>query len=311
VETLKRRFGDALKVNESLAPYTTFGIGGPADYFILATDPEMLVRAYNAARELGLPCFILGGGSNLLIGDSGFRGMVIKSALNEIVQNGTRATVGSGVNFDHLVDWAADHDLAGLAFAAGIAGSVGGAVYGNAGCYGKEIGELVLEAALMTPEGELKVVDRGYCGFRYRHSRLKETGDVVLTATLQLTPGDGDALRTEATDHRRHRWERHPTTDCSAGCFFKNIEDPSAPYGKLAAGLLLEKVGAKSETEGGAAVHSGHANILVNVGGASANDVLRLAKRLRNRVKDQLGYELSREIIFLGPYGPESDHWEE
>lgn len=311
VETLKRRFGDALRVNEPLGPHTTFGIGGPADFFIAATDPEMLVRAYNAARELGLSCFILGGGSNLLIGDAGYRGMVIKSDLKEIVQNGTRVTVGSGVSFDSLVDWAADHDLAGLAFAAGIAGSVGGAVYGNAGCYGKEIGELVLEVALMSPAGELRVVDKAYCGFRYRHSRLKETGDVVLTVTLQLAPGDGDALRAEATEHRRHRSERHPTRDCSAGCFFKNIEDPSQPHGKLAAGMLLEKVGAKSETEGGAAVHSGHANIIVNAGGAKAKDVLTLAKRLRKKVKEKLGYELSREIIFLGPYGPEPEAWED
>jgi len=310
-ETLRRRFGDALRIDEPLAPYTTFGIGGPADYFIRATDPEIFARAFNTARELGLRYFILGGGSNILISDEGFRGLMIKSDLNEIVADGTRVTAGSGVHFDTLVDWAADHDLAGLAFAAGIAGSVGGAVYGNAGCYGHEIGDRIVELVIMTPQGELKVVDREYCGFSYRNSRLKETRDVVLTVTLQLEKGDGDALRKEAMEHRAHRAERHPTTDGSAGCFFKNIEDPTAPHGKLAAGMLLEKIGAKQERQGGAAVHSGHANILVNTGNATAADVLTLARRLRRKVKEDSGYELSREIIFLGPNGPEPESWED
>lgn len=311
VETLRSRFRDELKVNEPLGPYTTFGIGGPADYFLRAKTPETLVWAYNSARELGLRYFILGGGSNILVSDEGFRGLVIKSELNEILQDGDRVTVGSGVKFDTLVDWAADHDLQGLAFAAGIAGSVGGAVYGNAGCYGREIGDLVAEVTLMTPSGELKIADRAYCGFQYRHSRLKESGDVVLTVTLQLQKGDGELLRREADEHRKHRALRHPTHDCSAGCFFKNIEDPGAPHGKIAAGQLLEQIGAKSEIEGGAAVHTGHANILINAGGATARDMLALARRLRQKVKSELGYELEREIIFLGPGGPEPERWED
>lgn len=308
---LQLRFQDQLKLNEPLGPYTTFGIGGPADFFILATDPETFVRAYNAGRELGVPCFVLGGGSNILIGDEGFRGLVIKSDLCEIMQDGDLATVGAGFGFNDLVDWAADHNLAGLAFAAGIAGSVGGAIYGNAGCYGKEIGDLVAEVTLLTPTGELKVVDRDYCGFAYRDSRLKTTGDMVLTVTLQLETGDREALKAEAAEHRSQRASRHPTTDCSAGCFFKNIEDASAPHGKIAAGALLEEVGAKDETSGGAAVHSGHANIIVNAGGATASDVLTLAARLRARVIDKFGHRLEREIIYLGPAGPQPDRWED
>jgi len=311
VEILKSRFRDELKVNEPLGPYTTFGIGGPADFFVRARTPEMLVWAYNSARELGLRYFILGGGSNILVGDDGFRGLVIRSELTEMLRDGDRVTVGSGVKFDALVDWAADHNLEGLAFAAGIAGSVGGAIYGNAGCYGREIGDLVVEATLMTPSGELKIADREYCGFRYRHSRLKDSGDIVLTVTLQLRPGDREQVRKEADEHRQHRALRHPTNDCSAGCFFKNIEDAGAPHGKIAAGQLLEQVGAKTEREGGAAVHAGHANILINAGGATAEEVLTLARRLRRKVKDKLGYELSREIIYLGPLGPEPERWED
>ena len=129
-----------------------------------------------------------------------------KANLTEILPDGLRVTVGSGVKFDTLVDWAADHDLEGLAFAAGIAGSVGGAIYGNAGCYGREIGDLVVELTLMTPDGELKVADRAYCGFSYRHSRLKESGDIVLTVTLQLRNGGrGEAARRRPNEHRRHR----------------------------------------------------------------------------------------------------------
>ncbi len=308
---LTERFGSQLKTKEPLGPYTTFGIGGPADFFIRATTPETFVMACNSARELDIPCFVLGGGSNLLINDAGFRGLVVKSDLTEIVQKGTRVTVGSGVHFDDLVDWVANHSLAGLAFAAGIAGSVGGAIYGNAGCYGREIGELVVEVTLATPEGQIKVVPREYCGFSYRHSRLKETGDTVLTVTLQLEPGDAAELHKIAEGHRAHRRERHPTTDGSAGCFFKNIEDASAPHGKIAAGKLLEDVGAKSEREGGAAVHVGHANIIVNAGGATAHDVLTLARRLRRKVASHSGYQLDREIIFLGPLGPEPAVWED
>jgi UDP-N-acetylmuramate dehydrogenase len=308
---LQERFSSQLRLNEPLGPFTTFGIGGPADYFIRATTPELFVMACNAARELGIPLFVLGGGSNLLINDAGFRGLVVKSDLTEIVQTGTRVTAGSGVHFDDLVDWAANHNLAGLAFAAGIAGSVGGAIYGNAGCYGREIGDLVKDLTIATRAGQIQVVPREYCGFTYRHSRLKETGDTVLTVTIELEAGDGEALRREAEEHRAHRRERHPTTDCSAGCFFKNIEDASAPHGKIAAGKLLEDVGAKAEKVGGAAVHSGHANIIVNAGGATAKDVLALARRLRGKVKSQLGYELDREIIFLGPTGPEPAVWED
>lgn len=308
---LKRRFPDHLKLDEPLGPYTTFGIGGPADYFIRATDAETFARAYNAAREYGLNCFILGGGSNILIGDKGFRGLVLKSDLTEIRRDGDTMTAGSGVVFDDLVDWAADCDLAGLAFAAGIAGSVGGAIYGNAGCYGREIGELVQELTILTPSGELKIVDREYCGFAYRHSRLKETRDVVLTVTLQMAPGDGKTLHAEALEHRQHRAARHPVSDCSAGCYFKNIEDLTAEHGKIPAGKLLDTIGAKQQTEGGAAVHEGHANILVNTGGATARDVLTLARRLRAKVKNELGYELEREIIFLGPHGPEPATWED
>lgn len=308
---LAERFGSQLRTNEPLGPYTTFGIGGPADYFIRATTPETLVMATNSARELGLAFFVLGGGSNLLINDAGFRGLVVKSDLTEIVQTGTQVTVGSGVRFDDLVDWAADHSLAGLAFAAGIAGSVGGAMYGNAGCYGREIGELVVEVTLATPEGQIRVVPKEYCGFTYRHSRLKQTGDTVLTVTLQLEPGDSAELHKVALGHRTHRAERHPTTDCSAGCFFKNIEDASAPHGKIAAGKLLEDVGAKNEREGGAAIHEGHANIIINAGGATAADVLKLARRLRRKVADHSGHQLQREIIFLGPLGPEPAVWED
>jgi UDP-N-acetylmuramate dehydrogenase len=308
---LKRRFNDRVRFDEPLAPYTTFGIGGPADYFIRATDPESMVRALATARELELPCFILGGGSNILVADEGYRGLVIKNDLLEIVRNEAQVTVGSGVVLNDLVDWAADRELAGLAFAAGIAGTVGGAIYGNAGCYGKEIGELVQEVTLVGPDGRIQIVDREYCGFTYRHSRLKETGDIVLTVTLQLEPGSREALNAEADEHRRQRAERHPTSDCSAGCFFKNIEDPKAPHGKIAAGKLLEEVGAKDEREGGAAVHPGHANIIVNAGGASAANVLALARRLRRRVKEQFGYELAREIIHLGPHGPEPAKWED
>ena len=140
---------------------------------------------------------------------------------------------------------------------------------------------------------------------------MKETQDTILTVTLQLEPGHAEELAAEAALHRTQRNERHPTSDCSAGCFFKNIEDASAPFGKLAAGKLLEEVGAKSESVGGAAVHQGHANIIVNAGGATANDVLHLARRLRKKVKENSGYELDREIIFLGPTGPEPAEWED
>jgi UDP-N-acetylmuramate dehydrogenase len=308
---LRQRFQNELKLNEPLGPYTTFGIGGPADFFILATTPELFVRAYNAGKELNISCFVLGGGSNILIGDEGFRGLVIKSNLVEIMNDGDRITVGAGFGFDDLVDWAAERSLAGLAFAAGIAGSVGGAIYGNAGCYGKEIGDLVAEITLLTPSGEIKIVDANYCGFSYRNSRLKQTGDIILTVTFQLEPGHAEALHAKALEHRNHRALRHPVTDCSAGCFFKNIEDASAPHGKIAAGALLEEVGAKDETSGGAAVHGGHANIIVNAGGATADDVLSLAARLRTRVIKKFGHKLHREIIFLGPDGPQPERWED
>jgi UDP-N-acetylmuramate dehydrogenase len=201
-----------------------------------------------------------------------------------------------------VVDFASECSLTDLEFAAGIWGTVGGAVYGNAGAFGSQVGSVLKYAELVDMDGNIRAETRDYFRFAYRHSILKETGEIVTEACFELKDGEQSEIKSRVDDIRQLRSHKHPLTPCSAGCFFKNVEDSSRPGGKLAAGKLLDDIGAKKISIGDAGVFEKHANILVNNGKAKSKDIRQLADILKEKVRQKFDIELQEEIICLGDF---------
>ena len=300
---LVSQFGPNFTCGVDLSQFTGYGTGGQARYFIAAEDASELSKAINAARRLQIPYFILGGGSNLLISDAGFEGVVVKVDVTglEILPN-YQIKCGAGVKLSDLVDFAADNSLTGLEFAAGIYGTFGGAIYGNAGAYGGDIGSIVDTVTLVKPDGTLVTENAAYCGFGYRDSHLKHTKDLIVEAVLNLKPGEIELIKAEVSRIIATRKAKLPANDRSAGCFFKNIPDPNAPHGKRAAGQLLEEAGVKNMSVGDACVSPEHANIIVNNGQATSKEISQLADKMRQAVLDKFGVNLEEEVIRVGQF---------
>lgn len=309
---LREAVGDALLTDEPLRHHTTFRIGGPADWFVSATTPDTLVAALAAAHALGLPVFLLGGGSNLLVSDEGFRGLVVRNACEAVQFDGTAALVEGGADYLEFIRRCQGRGLAGLAYAAGIPGSVGGAVYGNAGCYGQDIGARVVECTVATLDGgRVETLPAPWFQFGYRDSRLKREPRALLSVLLRLEPGDPAAIGREIEEKLEIRRVKHPRwrEEPTAGSYFKNLppgfQVPGLPHSpgtqRIPAGALLDACGVRGLRAGDAAVYAKHANILVNAGRASAREMLALAAELKARVRAKFGVELEEEVMFLGP----------
>jgi UDP-N-acetylmuramate dehydrogenase len=202
-DRLRRALGERLLVQEPLRHHTTFRIGGPADFFFSARTPDEMVTALRTATELALPVFLLGGGSNLLVSDDGFRGLVVHNAIEGLEFDGTAVHVGCGMDFLEMILACRDGSIGGLEFAAGIPGSVGGALYGNAGCYGQDIGSFVIECTIATPDGaRVETKPATWFEFAYRDSRLKRDPRVLMTCLLQLKSGAPAASTKEIEEKR-------------------------------------------------------------------------------------------------------------
>ena len=302
---LVEAFGSTLEFNRDLAPLTSFRTGGRARYFLTVESADEIVRAVRAADRLGIPFFLMGSGSNLLVSDDGYEGLVVRVRVGGIrLLSPTEVECGAGEELMDLVRFSADHGLTGLEFAAGIWGTVGGAVYGNAGAYGGEIGSILTSATLVDHSGRLYSVRAADLGFAYRHSVLKENHHIVVNANFRLAAGDRAAITTRIEEILQMRSQRHPV-DGSAGCFFKNIPDPSQEHGKLPAGRLLDEVGAKQMRVGDARVYEKHANIIVNGGHATSRDIRQLADILKQKVRERFGIELQEEVQQLGSFQSE------
>lgn len=289
-----------LKRGVALEAYTTFHIGGAADLFIEAATPEMLREALCYARARGIPTFLLGGGSNVLIDDRGIRGLVIRNGCVKYSFEGSNVHAESGVSLDTLVRESAKRELGGMECLAGIPGTLGGAIYGNAGAYGKSIHSLIESARIITGDGEEKVVNNDFFKFRYRWSILKEIKAVVLDATLRLSSCDSPAISGEIERITLERCGKHPRDVGTCGCFFKNVESPEPGASRISAGKLLEAVGAKGMRVGGACVSDKHANFIINPGSATARDVMELATILKKRVASEFNIELEEEVQIIG-----------
>lgn len=310
-ERLRERLGDGLLEDEPMRRHTTFRIGGPADFFHVARTPGELVAALRAAHDLDLPVFVLGGGSNLLVADDGVRGLVIHDACDHVAFEGHEVRADAGVGVHDLVERCHAAGLAGLEFAAGLPGTVGGALFGNAGCYGRDMGSRVVECTLVGRDGATtETVSATWLEFGYRDSRLKRDPRVLLSCRLRLEPGDRSAIRREIDEKVALRRERHPDwrREPTAGSYFKNLPPdwraPGAPLPpgsrRVAAGRLLDECGCRGLRVGGAVVFARHANMIVNAGGATAADVLALAALMKRRVRERFGVELEEEVVFLG-----------
>lgn len=279
-----------------IAPYTTFGIGGPADVLVEVYTERALQQVVREAVESGMRWLLIGGGSNLLVGDTGFRGVAIVNKIEHLRVEGTRIVAGAGADLGEVVEAARQHSLSGLEFAIDIPGTVGGAIRGNAGAFGRSVGDVVTRIRLL--EGTT-LVDRtpSELGFAYRHSNLKENTNIVVETEFSLQRGDRAEMDRIMGQHAAQRARRHEKGLHTAGCFFKN---PVLPDGsKIAAGQLLEAAGAKEIREGGAGVHAFHANYIVNRGGATAYEVLRVAQEMKRRVEEASGIALESEVMVV------------
>ena len=287
-----------------LGRLTTFRIGGDAEMLVEARNADELVRALRAARALGVPVTLLGGGSNVLVSDAGVPGLVVRAhggTLERVADDLLRADAGVSIN--GLVRYAVQHGLAGLAAWAGTPGSVGGAVFGNAHFDGRWIAHDLVSVRLFGASGEVSEVGAAQMEFAYDASRLQRTREVLVSAAFRVSPGDPAAERERARQSLAFRKRTQPLQQPSAGCIFKNPEpdDPALPPGMPAsAGALIERAGLKGSRIGGASVSPVHANFFVNEGGALASDVARLIDRVGGEVEQRFGVRLREEIVRLG-----------
>jgi len=302
--------------NVLLKNYTTFKIGGPAKYFCIVKDKKDLIEAVNFARRTAkLPFFILGGGSNLLVADKGFNGLVIKIENCKLKIPACRQAgkickviAGAGVSLAKLVSITANVSLSGMEWAVGIPGAtIGGAIRGNAGAFDIEMEDLVKKVEVFNAkDGKIKILENKECHFSYRSSIFKKNPDlIILSCELELKkekPFGTAQGREKIKEILNYRKEKHPKFP-SAGSIFKNPENirASRPRGRasLSARDLIEKAGLKGKKIGGAQISEQHANFIINMGGAEAKDVLELIDLAKKEVKNKLGIKLEEEIKFL------------
>lgn len=307
-QELVRAFGAAgVRALAPLAPLTTFRVGGPAEWLVEVHDSEEVIRALRIAHAAGVAVTLLGGGSNVLIGDGGIKGLVVRVRGGRIDQPHPEVVrAGAGVTINGLVRWTINRGLAGLEAWAGTPGTVGGGVYGNAHFDGRLLADLVDRVGLASRAGETYELSASDMEFGYDRSRLQRTGEVLLWASFRVSPGDPAALRRVARRSLAYRKQTQPLDAPSAGCIFQNPDqapDPIPPGVPTSAGALIDRAGLKGMAIGGARVSPTHANFIVNEGGATARDIRALVALCKQTVANRFGVELKEEIVYLGDFG--------
>jgi UDP-N-acetylmuramate dehydrogenase len=298
--------GARVRTREPLAPLTTFHVGGPADYLVETRSAEETIACVRAARTLGLPVTVLGGGSNVLVSDTGVRGLVLLARDRQVEREGVDGVrAGSGLTINGLVRWTVGQGLSGLEAWAGTPGTVGGAIHGNAHFQGRNIGDLVRSVRVVSPDGDVLDIARADMAFGYDASRLQRSREIALAALFEVGVGAPDALRALARSSLAFRKRTQPLDVPSAGCIFQN-PDPArdrVPDGiPASAGALVDRAGLKGQQSGGARVSSVHGNFIVHDGTASASDVRALVERCKREVAERFGVALREEIVYLGEF---------
>ncbi len=293
---IQRRIGVKTSRDEPLARFTTMRVGGPADVFATVHNVHELRAIVRFARGRGLPLTILGRGSDVVIADAGIRGLVVQNRAEGSRIDGNRYVAESGVPMARAATETQKAGLTGLEFGLAIPGTVGGAVWANAGAHESDVAAILDSARLLLADGTEALVPAADLDFRYRDSRLKHRPDeVVLEATFNLAAAEPDVIAARLDEIRRWRREHQPLGIPSAGSTFRNPPDDSA-------GRLIDSIGWKGRTHGGAAVSEKHANFVVNDRKGSAGDVRALIDAVRKAVRDATGVDLQEEVVFLGDW---------
>ena len=298
--------GIAYKENEPLCAHCTFRIGGPADLFVMPRDEDQLCQAVMLCKQADIRYYLLGNGSNILFADEGFRGVVIDVSAEgagmgiSIIENAAvpegqedktwhLICAPAGLKPSELCKFALQHGYTGLEFAYGIPGTVGGAVYMNAGAYGGEMKDVLQSVRYLTQDGDIVEAEAAALDLSYRHSIFEENGGCILSAMFHLKRGDPDAIKARMNELMAKRVEKQPLDKPSAGSTFKR------PAGAFAA-ALIDQCGLRGFRHGGAAVSEKHCGFVVNLGGATCADVLALCDEVRAIVKEKTGFDLEKEI---------------
>lgn len=285
-----------VRKDEPMSRHTTFRIGGPADYFV-CPDREQIAEVLAVAKKCGMAITVIGNGSNLLVGDKGIRGLVVEigSAMNQIMVDKNHITAGAGALLSQVAAKAAAAELGGMEFAAGIPGSVGGAVTMNAGAYGGEMKDILRTVTVLTPEGELKTLDVSEMDLSYRHSCVPEQQYIVLEAEIELGYKPEEEIRAQMEELRNKRIEKQPLEYPSAGSTFKR------PEGYFAGKLIMD-AGLRGYRVGDAQVSEKHCGFVINRKNASAQEVRQLMQDVQDKVKAQFGVMLEPEVKMLGEF---------
>ena len=295
-----------LAVDVPLAPFTTFRVGGAADWLAELRSVDELRSLLGMARASNVPVTVLGGGSNVIVSDDGVRGLVVRLLLTGISQpDETTVRAEAGVTINGLVRWTIGRGLAALEAWAGTPGTVGGAIFGNAHWQGRNMGDLVTQVLLATPAGDLSVIPGSQMAFAYDTSRLQKSGEILVWADCRVSPGEPTALRAEARRSLAYRKRTQPLASPSAGCIFQNPEPgrDTIPAGiPASAGALVDRAGLKGRAVGGARISETHGNFIVNEGTATAEDIRTLVETARAAVRDRFGVVLRDEVVWLGAF---------
>lgn len=301
-----------LKQNIILAKHTTYKIGGPADYFISIKDFKELKKALKFADDNSLPVFILAGGSNVLFSDEGYRGLIIKIDNRETNIDGNEITADAGAPINDLVSQSIENNLAGLEWAGGLPGTVGGAIRGNAGCFGGEIKDIIKEVTVVTNNGDVKLYKNEDCQFGYRDSIFKHNNEIIMSAIFKLRPGNKKSLKTIVFDHIKYRQMRYRLPSC--GSVFKNCplekipkqirekfrdKIKTDPFPLLPAAVLIQACNLVGKIKGDAMITKEHANIIHNFNNAKATDVFDLINLIKEKVDQQFGIKLEEEVQLI------------
>lgn len=305
-------FWTKVKKDEPISMHTTLQIGGPAKYFLEVTNIDKLKVAVSECRKAGIKYFVLGNGSNMLVSDEGYDGLIIVNKISYIKNIGKRFSVGAGVLIQDFIDYVIDKGYAGIEKMSGIPGSVGGATYGNAGAYGQTISDCLTKVYALDVT-KFKTYDKSKCEFGYRESVFKKNNNIITGVEFIFEKGEKEFLKKISLDTIQLRSQKYSQGIKCPGSYFKNIvtdqlkssviksiPEDKITYGKIPAGYLMEEVGAKGNQKGNIKIAEHHGNLIINEGGGTAKDFKELADTYAAKVKKKFGIELEPEVQLLG-----------
>lgn len=290
---------EQIKVDEPMKNHTNFKIGGNADFYIIAKQISQIQSVLKISKKYNIPITILGNGSNVLVGDKGVRGIVLRIAIEELeiekLQEEAIITIGAGVLLAKVAIQLAKESITGFEFASGIPGTIGGAIRMNAGAYGGEIKDCIKSVICLTQDGKLQELSRQECEFSYRHSIFCEEPLIVVQTKLQLPFGSKEEIQSKMDEYAQSRKEKQPIQFPSAGSVFKRGQD-------FIAAKLIDECGLKGYTVGGAQISTLHAGFIINIGNATAQDVINIIEHEKQVVLEKTGYNIELEVELIGEF---------